>query len=240
MKLVLFSSILFSLIGLSCSSPLSDTNVADPSLLEPQLMVLKTINGDSRSVTYTCNIYDKNLNLVTLQNGNVKINGFQMNEQADIFGGEGYYLSGEAEVVFDTNKTFIFTLTLSDGSQYTGTVISQSKDLYQFNAPASQSHTQDITVSWKDTDPNSTMSVQMIYYWKADSSKGTGAQTFSISTPSTGTYTIKSSQFTVPQGTTYRVDLTLVSEKAGTIDSHFRPGSSAVSELSYLRSVTLN
>ena len=95
MKLVLWASILFGLIGMSCSSPLSDTNVTDPSLLEPQLVVSKAINTGARTVLYTCAIYDKNSNLVTLQNGSVKINNFQMNTQSDLFGGEEYYLSGE-------------------------------------------------------------------------------------------------------------------------------------------------
>ncbi len=43
MRLALFSSILFSLISMPCSSPLSDTNVTDPSLLEPEMSYFRSV-----------------------------------------------------------------------------------------------------------------------------------------------------------------------------------------------------
>lgn len=241
MKTGLCVSICLSLIGLSCSSPLSDVNVTDPSLLEPQLVVMKSIGTTgNRSVVYTADIYDKNYNLVTLQNGSVKINGFNMNERANLFGGEEYYLQGESEVKFAPDGTYKFTLTLSDGSKYYGTVTSQSKDLTEFIVPSSQSRTQPIDVSWKDTDPSAAMSIQLVYKYSTDSSSGTGTRTVSISDPSSGTFSISPSLFTAGQGTTNEVDLTLVSEITGTIDPGFRAGSSTVCKLTIERDVTLN
>jgi len=240
MKHLKFLFIPLSLIGLSCSSPLSDTNVTDPSLLEPQLVVSKSIESGARVVAYTADIYDKNYNLVTLQNGSVKINGFSMNERANLFGGEEYYLSGESEVKFALNTAYNFTMTLSDGSQYHGTVKSQSTDLYEFDAPSSQSHKQNMTVTWKDTDPNASMYILMIYDFRTDSSSGSGEQKFTIPNPANGSYTINSSYLTTSQGTIYEVDLTLVSEITGIIDPQFRPGSSTVSDLQITRSVTIN
>lgn len=241
MRYQLFALILLGIIGLSCSSPLSDTNVTDPSLLEPVLLVTKSIDSTgARTVQYTADIYDKNMNLVTLQNGSVKINNFAMNERANILGGEEYYLSGESEVQFAPSTNYSFTLTLSDGNQYNGTVKSQSTDLTEFNTPTTQSHTQNMPLTWKNTDPNATMSIQMLYKFRTDTSGGSGTKTFAISNPSTESYTVNSSDLTTTQGTIYEVDLTLVSEVRGTIDSHFRPGSYVASDLEITRTVTIN
>lgn len=241
MKRVIFASILLSLAGLSCSSPLSDTNVTDPSLLEPVLVVMKSINSSgARSVLYTAGIYDKNLNLVTLQNGSVKIDGFQMNERANLFGGEHYFLQGESEVKFALDSTYTFTITLSDGSKYYGEVTSQSDDLTEFDAPSSQSRTQPVNVNWKATDPNAAMSIELVYKYSTDTSSGGGTQTISIPDPSTGQYSISPDMFTTDKGTTNEVDLTLVSEVTGTIDPAFRAGSSTVCELTIQRDVKLN
>ncbi len=241
MKYLPFAFIFLGIIGLSCSSPLSDTNVTDPSLLEPVLVVTKSIDsGGARTVEYTADIYDKNLNLVTLQNGSVKIDNFAMNERADIFGGEEYYISGESEVKFALSTTYSFTLTLSDGSQYNGTVKSQSEDLTEFNTPTSQSHTQNMPLTWTDTDPNATMSIQMLYKFSTDTSTGSGTKTIAISNPSSGSYTIGSSDLTTSQGKIYEVDLTLISEIRGTIDSHFRSGSYVASHLEITKNVTIN
>ncbi len=239
MKHLEFLFILLGLIGLSCSSPLSDTNVTDPSLLQPQLTVSKTLNNGARSVEYTAVIFDKNSNLVTLKDGGVKINGIVMDTAKTLFGGQDYQLLGESGVKFALSTSYTFTITLSDGSNYYGTVKSQSTDLYEFDAPATQSRKQNMTVTWKDTDPNAQMYIQMIYDFRTDSSGGSGEQTFTIPNPSSKSYSINSSYFNTTQGTIYEVDLTLISEVRGTIDSHFRSGSSTVSDLRITRNVTI-
>ncbi len=241
MKKFSFALVLLSLIALSCSSPLSDVNITDPSLLEPQLVVTKSIGlTGNRSVVYTADIYDKNFNLVTLQNGSVKINGFNMNERANLFGGEEYYLQGESEVKFALDDTYTFTLTLSDGSKYYGKVTSQSEDLTEFVVPSSQSRTQPINVSWKNTDPNATMSIELVYKFSTDSSSGTGSQIINIGNPASESYSISPSVFTTTQGKTTEVDLTLVSKITGTIDPGFRGGSSTVCKLTIEKDVILN
>jgi len=241
MKYLPFSFILFGIVGISCSSPLSDTNVTDPSLLEPALMVSKAIDSTGAIIVqYTGDLYDKNFNLVTLQNGSVKINGYQMNLRTNLFGGQEYYLSDQSKVKFDTSTTYTFTLTLSDGTPYYGTVVSQSKDLTEFNTPTTQSRTQNMPLTWNGIDPNATMSIQMIYKFRTAASKDTsGMKTFSIPSGSGGYYTIGSSDLSTPQGI-YEVDLTLISKKPGEIDSHFRSGSSITSELEITKNVSIN
>lgn len=241
MKNKLLTIIMFGMVGLSCSSPLSDTNVTDPSLLEPELVISKSIDAlGARTVQYTADILDKNSNLVTLQNGNVKVDGFAMNLRAYVFGGEEYDLLGESEVKFVLDTTFTFALTLSDGSQYYGTVKSQANDLFEFDTPSTQSHTQNMVITWMDTDPNAAMRIEMTSKFHTDTSNGTGFQTIQLPNPTTGSFTINSSYFNGPQGTIYEVDLVLVSEIRGNIDSHFRSGSSTVSDLEIARNVTIN
>jgi len=143
-------------------------------------------------------------------------------------------------VKFLLGTTYTFTLTLSDGSQYYGTVKSQSDDLYEFNAPATQSRSQDMIVTWKDADPKAKMYIEMVYDFRTDSSNGSGVKTFTISNPSIESYTISASNFTTSQGSIYEVDLTLVSEITGTISQQFRAGSSTVSDLRITQSVTIN
>lgn len=241
MKYLPLAFIIFWIVGLSCSSPLSDTNVTDPSLLEPQLIAAKSIDSMGfRSVQYIGDVYDKNFNLVTLQNGNVKINGYQMNLRSNLLGGQEYYLSGESEVKFDTGTTYTFTLTLSDGTPYHGSVKSQSKDLTEFNTPTTQSHMQNMPLTWSDTDPTASMSIRMVAkVHTSPSGDSTFTKTYSISKGSSA-YTIGSSDLTASQGTIYEVDLTLVSELRGTIDSHFRSGSYVASHLEITRNVIIN
>ncbi len=225
----------------SCSSPLSDTNVTDPSLLEPRLAIRKAITTSGAiTIEYLADIYDKNLNLVTLQNGNVRIGNYQMNQRANLLGGIEYYLTGESEVSFSLNKTYSFTLTLSDGSTYNGSVTSQTDDLVRFDVPSIQSRTQSINVTWSSTDPNAEMWIQMATRYKTDSSQGVAYQTLRIANPAAQSYTITPSQFSTAEGTAYEVDLTLVSEMKGTIDPRFRSGSGTVCDMSIDRVVKLN
>lgn len=241
MRYASFVVVLLSLVGLSCSSPLSDVNVTDPSVLRPAFTVSKSIdNTGTRTVDYQADIYDKNSELVTIQNGSVKLDGYLMDTKTNLLGGQYYDLSGESEVKFSTATKYNFTITLSDGSQYSGTVTSQSVDLYEFNAPSSQSRTQPITVSWKGTDTTAQMWINMTYSFKTDTTTGSGSQVFQIVDPSSGTFTIPVSYFTSTQGATYRVDLTLESEVKGTVDRRFMPGGSIVSDMTCTRIVNLN
>jgi len=235
MKLRVLAVLSLGIIALSCSSPLSDTNVTDPSLLAPDMQVVKSMSGGARTVTYEVNIYDKNSNLVTLQNGNVKVNTYQMNVKSNIFGGEYYYLGGESEVKFQLSTKYTFAVYLSDGSEYDGSVTSQSKDLTSFTVPATQDHTQNMSVSWTDTDPAAKMYISMVYTLRTDTSTTTGVKTISIPNPSSGSFVIDKSQFAIQGGTLTSADFTLVSEIDGTVDSRFRGGSSVECLVEYTR-----
>ncbi len=229
------------LLFVSCNSPLSDTNVTDSSLIQPVFVVAKSVdNNGARSVDYSVDIYDKNANLVTLQNGGVKLNGYQMNIKPDLIGGEFYDLSGESELRFTAGTTYTFSVTLADGSQYNGTVQSQSVDLYEFDVPSAQSRTQDLIVRWRDTDPSSRMTIELTVYSRTDSSEGNSSTTLDIPNPQAGIFTIPATQLSTNQGTTYKADVTLISEKSGSVDPHFMSGSAALSRLTYTRTVALN
>jgi hypothetical protein len=240
MKYVPFAFMFLGIMNLTCSSPLSDVSISDPSVIQPQLYVSKTIDNGAKVVEYIGEIWDKNLQLVTLKDGGVKVNNISMGTHTiPIFNGQEYYISGEDSLKYSLNTNYTFVITLGDGSQYNGSVTTQSKDLYQFTAPSSQSRTQDLLISWLDTDPNATMSVQVLYKYQTDSSSSSNTETVQIPSSAKGSFIISKTYFTPSQGKTTEVDLTLISEIRGTIDSRFRAGSSIVSDLKMTRNVTM-
>lgn len=245
-KLAMKKNISFLVFGilsialLSCESPLSDVDLDDPSVIAPVLIVTKTIENGTRHVEYIGEIYDKNLSLVTLKNGTVRIENVSMGKRSFLLGGEQYFLSGENIVKHTLGKTYIFTVVFSNGSEYTGSVKTQTKDLYDFTAPSTHNRAQNMTVSWKDADSSATMFIDMAYSFKTDTSSGAGIKRITIPDASTGTFIINSSAFQESQGTIYEADLTLVSEVEGTIDSRFSSNSGTYSQLRITRTVTFN
>lgn len=219
-----------ALIGCGESS-LSDVNLENPSLIRPEITVSKTISS-SREISQTIEVwlYDKQGFSIELKAGSVRVNGVPMTVSRDLFGAPYYAIeSNHPEVL--PNTTYTFAITLADGSEYTASVTTQEKTPLAFNVPSRHNRGQDLMVSWQEVDDRYPMKIRLISHTKTDGLDEIDSQTIDIPNPGTGRHIIPASALSVSPDS-YRIDLTLSSEKSGSIDSHFRKGGEMTSRFS--------
>ncbi len=221
----------------SCQSPLSNTDITDPSTLQPQIQVIKSTDSTGSMYNYRADIYDRQSRYVELKDGGVSVNGEQLILVRSLLG--SYYLTDDHIVKYQFNTKYNFIVTLSDGSQYTASVTTPSTELSNFFAPSEQVKTQNMRVSWTNPDTGATMYFMLTIYFKTDTSAGVQSNKVSIPNPRLGTFDLTPSDFVATQGTSTAVDITLNSEDQGQIDSRFYFSSRAYSHQMITKSVNL-
>ena len=237
-QISLFLIILISLTYFSCQSPLSESGVSDPNLIQPIIQVSKEI--DLKGTTYyryRCDVNDQKLQYVEIKDGGIKVNGENLIVIKDILG--TYYILDDTHVKYAPNTKYNFTITLSDQSQYDAVVTTPSADLREFLVPTVQDRTQNMSLSWKDTDSNATLNISVALYFRTDTTTGVQVHTVPITNPKPGTFELPASELNTNQGIAYAVDLTLNSEVNGTIDSRFYLHRRAYSHQMITKSVVL-
>jgi hypothetical protein len=239
MKKILSAFILlFAVMNWSCESPLSNQPVSDPSSLQPIIQVIKEIDYKGTLYhRYRADIYDHQHRYVEIKDGGIKVNNENMTVVKDILG--TYYSADDQRVPYNFNTKYNFTVTLSDLSQYNATVTTHSVDLYNFITPSEQIKTQDLSLSWKDTDPNATMYINIAVYYTADTTSGVQMHSVNIPNPSSGSFILPAADLQTENGTPYSADLTLNSEVEGTIDSRFYINRRAYSHQMITKSIVL-
>ncbi|MFZ4620489.1 MAG: hypothetical protein ACOYNS_08015 [Bacteroidota bacterium] len=237
-KLAYSIIIILGMIHWSCESPLSEKPVVDPYTIQPIIKVIKEI--DYKGTTYyryRADIYDQYIRSVELQDGGIKVNNENLMVIKDALG--TYYMVDDQRVKYKLNTKYLFTIIMSDQSTYKADITTHSTDLFEFNTPVEQDKTQDMNVSWKDTDTNSTMYLTVGLAYKTESSSGYSSHYVKIPNPRKGSFVLLSENLKSSEGTAYRIDLTLNSEVAGTIDSSFYLNRRAFSLQQISKSITL-
>ena len=103
------------LICWSCTSPLNNAIIDDPSSLRVVAQVVKQISSDGTNyLQIAVYLYDKNGGSATIKNGGITVNGTAMWVQNDGFG-LPYYASSLAPL---PKSTYKFIITLGDGSVF--------------------------------------------------------------------------------------------------------------------------
>ncbi len=240
MKTLLASVIILSTaVILSCESPLSDTQVTDPGILQPVVQVTRDIQSNGTlSYSYRCDVYDKNTYFVELKDGGVKLNGESLLLVHDLLG--PYYLTDNLHVPYSLATKYTFTITLADQSSYEAVVTTPKLDFIEFVAPEVQSSKLPMHVSWGAADSNSVMSMIVTKHFRTDTSSGIAIHKVAIGNPLLRSYDLQPADFVHEEGTTYGVELTLTSQLEGTIDPKFYFGSRAYSSQTITRSVKIN
>lgn len=216
----LLLSLSLSLLFIACESPLSEQNITDPGLIAPVLQVQKEISYKGTVYyRYRCDIYDKLLRSVELNNGSITVNGKKLMVIKDIVG--SYYTLDDTQVPYALNSTYSFVITLSDNSTYNGMVTSHTDSLREFVVPSEQDTTQTMTVSWKGTVPGASMYLTIATSYKTPNGFGFSVHRKDIPSPAAGTVVLYPSDYLSGGGTTTSVDVTLHSEIDGTIDKRF-------------------
>jgi hypothetical protein len=222
MMFLLFAA--FSFTG--CESPLSDVEITDPSLLQTNFAVERSLLDDGTvTASLHANIFDKNLASIQLKNGKVKVNGQEMS-LTEILNITTYHIPSAS---VNLNTTYNFEIILPNGQTHTGAVTTQGKTFTSMTVPQTGSVNSDLTVSWQDVYVHDVLTISLGL--KTSTANVAGA-TFTL-TPQqmqAGTFVIPKSNFASPEGIT-EVTVTLSGAKYGTIDPKFRSGSGTISRM---------
>jgi len=221
----------------SCQSPLSNTDITDPSTLEPQIQVIKYTDSTGSLYNYRADIYDQQARYIELKGGGVSVNGEQLILVRSLLG--SYYLTDDHIIKYQLNTKYNFIITLSDGSQYASSVTTPSTELSNFVVPSEQAKTQIMRVSWTNPDTSATMYLILAIYFNTDTSSGVQSSKVLIPNPRLGTFDLQPSDFLAKQGTSTAIDITLNSEDPGQINSRFFLGSRAYSHQMITKSINL-
>ncbi len=206
----------------TCTSPLSDVPVSEPSVLRAAAVAERDISASNIASTFfQLALRDKHEQWVHLKEGDVTVGGLPMSYNSFL----GSYVRNDVVL---PNATYTFVVTLSDGSRYTCTVRT-SKDLNELTVPSSYDRTGYFTVSWKEVDGSTTAMLTV-------AGDSTSASYYPQS--ASGSYRLPSSEFTRFHGSqTLRITLTLT--KPGQVDGRFMSTSTAASWFSITRTCLL-
>jgi hypothetical protein len=226
---------------LNCSddSSLSDVSIDDPSLVRPEIIVSKDIDTTGTvSSTIQAWLYDKNNDLIELKNGGITVNGIQMSIGKTLVNKAPYYYIPQTQLDFKLDSTYTFIITLGNGSTYSSSIKTHDKNLHTFNVPKEHNKNQDLPVNWLEIDNRYPMKI--IFDAEADTS-ATPYETIEIpaSDRDLGSYTISYTKFNNPPDIR-SVELKLISEKDGAVNSSFMTGSKITSRLSIKKKVKVN
>lgn len=136
----------------SCAedSALSDVAIIDPGVLRPEITLGRTVDGagavENEATVY---LYDKNDNSVKLKDGGVAVTGVELAIDYTSVGDAPYYrLPQPSSLEIAAGTTYVFTITLGDGSTYDVSITTQGDTLDSFTAPAILSQQTDLDVAW--------------------------------------------------------------------------------------------
>lgn len=224
--------LLFLLSSCMEDSALSDVEISDPSLIQPDISLYR-IRDNSGLLTSKIEVFiwDKNYNSIELKKGSVSVNGQIMQLKKLPLTGAPYYTIDTSILKVELNKLYTFTISLGDGKLYQSSINTQSIDLTSLILPAAYNKQDNMTISWAGHDISSEFNIQLACDYNKDNTYG---QTSDLFTPNqqertTGTYVISKSYFNQQAGI-YKATVTLTSKARGTVDSRFRINSTIVSK----------
>ncbi|MEA2104785.1 MAG: hypothetical protein U9P79_09140 [Candidatus Cloacimonadota bacterium] len=202
----------------TCDSPLSDEELDDPSLIAPDITLEKNINYETRSVIHiaTAHLYDKNFNLVRIEDGGVRVGDTNLDLKQNILG--GYYYE-TTDIAVNNDVTYHVVITMSNGDTYDAYVTTQSAELYEFVLPEEHDHGLDMDIQWAAASSDS---MQIVWDYNTDEESGTGIIEIPSQFWQSGEYTIPASELSDLAG--YDVNFTIQSIKLGQISESFRTG----------------
>lgn len=233
---ICFFSLVSILLLHSCTeeSPLSDIDITDPSLIQLDVSLFKSIdyqgNLNSRIWVY---LYDKNQNLIKLKNGKVSVNGHAMILDEIGLNKAPYYTIDARVLSVEAQKEYAFTIELSDGKAYLASITTQNIDLYEINIPFEHSKNSNMQISWKGYDTQSDLVLTLNCAYSNTKSSGQVVEQFhpGHQERTKGEFVFASSNFNKQEGI-YRAFVSITSTIKGTVDPHFRANSSITSMFS--------
>jgi hypothetical protein len=137
-RFLLLALLPLSFLLQSCNkeSPLSNTEITDPSILTAQFTIGKSKKQSTGSSNYTfqASILDKKDRYVEILNGHVFLNGIEMNAQRAPYENVTRYFLYTDKIKFKLDSLYTFTVVLSDGSSYSSSIRTPATDMISTTA----------------------------------------------------------------------------------------------------------
>ena len=220
----MITGVVLSFIGTSCElskSPLSDVPVSEPDVIRVIAEADRDISSSNTSSSLLrVTLYDKHEEFIELKKGSVAVNGLPMS----------YLMLGEYERndVVQPDYDYTFTVTLSDGSNYSCHVHTP-KNLYQMTVPSTYDRKSALTITWGDADPQAQGTLSFYGDTTSASVNVTSGQ---------GSVTVQPSSLVgLHSGQTLRVELEY--KRKGTVDVGFMSTSIAGAWFTITRSMKI-
>lgn len=235
MKRLIFyiSILLFAAARFGCTqeSALSDVVIDDPSLIRPEISLIKTKTAGTSTETVAAWIYDKNNNSVELKNGGVLVNGREMviKKIADA----PYYSGIEVLSGITAGTKYNFLININSRKSYTASITAQGKDLTTLDVPLRHNKTENMDITWKEIDPGRPLTLQVTIFYNNNGTSGADDLSYTVPSVSlaTGKYTLPASLFQSRTNVS-KVMISLKSVLKGTIFDGFAAGSKIESIIS--------
>lgn len=144
-----------------CTSPLSDVDITDFSIIGATITITKYLGGLPPAYnTVQVRINDKNGATVKIRNGGVTVNGTAMTYDSSTF--VQCYVIENYPVT--KNTAYSFVISVSNGDRCTSTVTTPPAEFGTMTAPDSFGLSQGTTVTWTDVASGSPLDVKLIQY----------------------------------------------------------------------------
>ena len=229
MKNLVFAGLISIIMFNSCmeDSSLSDVEITDPSLIEPDINLIRERDNSGRlKSSIIVYLWDKNFDAIELKKGNVSVNGHTMQVEKLVLTGGPYYTIDTSILKVELDELYTFTIELADGQKYEASITTQDIDLYELNLPADYSKLNNMDIIWKGYDIENEFQIQLTCDYRTSTSSG---QTSNTLIPDqneriSGSYIISKSYFNQKEGI-YKATVRITSKTNGTIDPGFRDNS---------------
>ena len=199
-----------------CTSPLSDVNIDDFSVIGANMSITKHFGSSSASwQTVRASVYDKNYASVQIKNGSVSVNSTPM-----VYDNTTLMLCYTKDnLALVKNSDYRFVITISNNDTCTSIVHTPPAEFGTVSVPTSFHLTQGATVTWSDVAPGSPIDIKLSIYSIKDSTTHTIVD--NSATPDSGKFVIQPIADTTLVG---NATLELTRHTAGTVSSKLRSG----------------
>ena len=206
------------LLGCEQESPLSNTEISDPSLLTVRLTVkkIKTQSTGSSNYVFQAELLDRKARYIELLNGHVYLNGIKMFSQQVPYENVTRYRLYTDAIKFRLDSLYTFTIVLSDGASYSSSVRTPATDMFTTTAML---RNDSIVFSWAG---NAEDSIEVFYETLTpDAEPGTVAWWFSERIDPKGRNTVA---IKPESGREFTGTYSISTFRSNTVDPSFRGG----------------
>lgn len=232
-SLFLLSSLL---IFTRCTEPesgLESKTITDPGSISPVIALSRYINTNNERVDAArVQIYDKNINLLLIENGRITVNDSVLNVSPP-----GYEFIDSVGFI-QPDSVYDLAIMLSDSAVYHCTVQAPKTNLHRIYAPEFHYRTAALPIAWQEVDSVGPQLLEYYYFFTQNNQMSYGVLNYSIWEPEAGVYSLAPDLLSIiPNITSVRVVLHYSVD--GTMDAAFGAGGSIGMDMAVEKTVTI-